>query len=89
MPTKNWDGQNANHNKKSGQNANLWLAFCPVGILSGWHFVLPPTNFQVPVRLHEKILELQDPVVGLAYIEELIPENDPEVLISCYYLHIP
>ena len=46
-------------------------------------------NFQVPVRLHEKILELQDPVVGLAYIEELIPENDPEVLISCYYLHIP
>ena len=45
------------------------------------------TNFQVPVRLHEKILELQDPVVGLAYIEELIPENDPEVLISYYYLH--
>ena len=42
MPTKNWDGQNANHNQKSGQNANLWLAFRPVGILSGWHFVLPP-----------------------------------------------
>ena len=47
------------------------------------------TNFQVPVRLHEKILELQDPVVGLAYIEELIPENDPEVLLSYYYRHIP
>ena len=36
---KSWDGQNANHRKKSGQNANLgWhyvrLAFCPVGILS-------------------------------------------------------
>ena len=39
---KSWDGQNANHKKKSGQNANLWLALCPVGILSGWHFVLPP-----------------------------------------------
>ena len=34
MPTKTCDGQNANHNKKSGQNANLWLAFRPVGILS-------------------------------------------------------
>ena len=42
MPTKIWDGQNANHRKKSGQNANFWLAFCLVGILSGWHFVLPP-----------------------------------------------
>ena len=41
---ESWDGQNANHRKKSGQNANLWLALCPVGILSGWHFVLPP-NF--------------------------------------------
>ena len=39
---KSWDGQNANHRKKSGQNAKLWLALCPVGILSGWHFVLPP-----------------------------------------------
>ena len=34
MLTKNWDGQNVNHNKKSGQNANLWLALRPVGILS-------------------------------------------------------
>ena len=42
MPTKNWDGQNANHNKKSGQNANLWLALRPAGILSGWHFVRTP-----------------------------------------------
>ena len=49
MPTKNWDGQNANHNKKSGQNANLWLAFRPVGILSGWHFVLPPFAHHRPL----------------------------------------
>ena len=34
MPTKNRDGQNANDNKKSSKNANLWLAFCPVGIFS-------------------------------------------------------
>ena len=40
---KSWDGQNANQRKKSGQNANLWLALCPVGILSGRHFVLPPS----------------------------------------------
>ena len=38
--TKNWDGQNANHNKKSGHNANLWLAFRPVGILSAHHLNL-------------------------------------------------
>ena len=44
---KSWDGQNANHRNKSGQNANLWLALCPVGILSGWHFVLPPNNLLV------------------------------------------
>ena len=41
---ESWDGQNANHRNKSGQNANLWLALCPVGILSGWHFVLPPRH---------------------------------------------
>ena len=40
---KSWDGQNANHRNKSGQNANLWLALCPVGILSGWHFVRTPS----------------------------------------------
>ena len=39
---KSWDGQNANHRDKSEQNANLWLALCPVGILSGWHFVRTP-----------------------------------------------
>ena len=39
---KSWDGQNANQRDKSGQNANLWLALCPVGILSGWHFVRTP-----------------------------------------------
>ena len=43
---KSWDGQNANHRNKSGQNANLWLALCPVGILSGWHFVRTPENYQ-------------------------------------------
>ena len=42
---KSWDGQNANHRKKSGQNANLWLALCPVGILSGWHFVHTPKKY--------------------------------------------
>ena len=43
---------------------------------------------QVPVRLHEKIIELRDPVVGLSHIEELIPENDPEVpiLLSSSFL---
>ena len=30
---KSWDGQNANQRDKSGQNTNLWLALCPVGIL--------------------------------------------------------
>ena len=34
---KSWDGRNANHRDKSGQNANLWLALCPVGILSAHH----------------------------------------------------
>ena len=43
---KSWDRQNANHRNKSGQNANLWLALCPVGILSSWHFVRTP--FTIP-----------------------------------------
>ena len=34
---------------------------------------------QVPVRLHEKILECEEPVVGLDFITELLPESDPEV----------
>ena len=33
MPHKKWDGQNAKHKKESRPNANLQLAFCPVGIL--------------------------------------------------------
>ena len=39
MPTKSWDGQNANHRKKSGWHL-VWLAFCPVGILS-YHPIQP------------------------------------------------
>ena len=35
----------------------------------------------MPVRLHEKILECEEPVVGLVYILELLPESDPEVHI--------
>merc|ERR1719430_460152 len=47
-------------------------------------WILPVSNpesmkSKVPVRLHEKIIELRDPVVGLSHIEELIPENDPEM----------
>ena len=47
-----WSGQNANQKvgpdkmptteKKSRTKCQPRLAFCPVGILSGWHFVLPP-----------------------------------------------
>ena len=33
----------------------------------------------MPVRLHEKILDCEEPVVGLDYITELLPESDPEV----------
>jgi len=46
---KSWDGQNANLRKKSGQNANLWLALCPVGILS-YHLLgcVPKIMFLVP-----------------------------------------
>ena len=36
MPTKNWDWQNANHNKK-----------CVVGILSGWHFAHTPNKWSM------------------------------------------
>ena len=49
---KSWSGQNANHEKKSRTKCQPRLAFCPVGILSGWHFVLPPT------QLHWKISSL-------------------------------
>ena len=47
---KSWDRQNANHINKSGQNTNLWLALCPVGILSGWHFVCTPSASHPFVR---------------------------------------
>ena len=60
---KSWDGQNANHRKKSGQNANLWLALCPVGILSGWHFVLPPVS-QVFLRVSERQVKTLSNIVG-------------------------
>ena len=49
-----WSGQNANQKvgpdkmptmeKKSRTKCQPRLAFCPVGILSGWHLVLPPKN---------------------------------------------
>ena len=49
-----WSGQNANQKvgpdkmptmeKKSRTKCQPRLAFCPVGILSGWHLVLPPLN---------------------------------------------
>ena len=39
MPTKSWDGQNANHRKKSGWHL-VWLALCPVGMLS-YHPIQP------------------------------------------------
>ena len=32
------------------------------------------------MQLHEKILDCQEPVVGLDFITELLPESDPEVL---------
>merc|ERR550519_61868 len=47
-------------------------------------WIVPVSNPQslktkVPVRLHEKILECEEPVVGLDYILELLPESDPEM----------
>ena len=38
----------------------------------------------MPVRLHEKILECEEPVVGLDFVTELLPESDPEV--HCLYV---
>ena len=34
---------------------------------------------KIPNRLHEKVREANDPVVGLKFITELLPENDPEM----------
>jgi len=47
-------------------------------------WIMPVSNPQslkmkVPVRLHEKILDCEEPVVGLDYITELLPESDPEM----------
>ena len=41
---KSWSGQNANHRQKSRTKCQPRLAFCPVGILSGWHFVHTPLS---------------------------------------------
>ena len=37
------------------------------------------TKKKVPVRLHEKIKETRDPVVGLDFIQEYIAVSDPEM----------
>ena len=37
------------------------------------------TKMKVPVRLHEKIKETRDPVVGLDFIREYIAVSDPEM----------
>jgi len=47
-------------------------------------WIMPVSNPQslkikVPVRLHEKILECEEPVVGLDFVTELLPESDPEM----------
>ena len=39
----------------------------------------PPTRIKVPVRLHQKITETQEPVVGLDYVTEVLPVSDPEM----------
>ena len=37
------------------------------------------TKIKVPVRLHERIKETKDPVVGLEFIQEYIAVSDPEM----------
>ena len=37
------------------------------------------TKKKVPVRLHEKIKETKEPVVGLDYVQEYIAVSDPEM----------
>ena len=49
---KSWDGQNANHRNKSGQNANLWLALCPVGILSA-HLLSAPSVLKMQIWIRK------------------------------------
>jgi len=38
-----------------------------------------PTKKKIPIRLHEKIRETRDPVVGLRFITEFIPVSDAEM----------
>ena len=37
------------------------------------------TKKKVPVRLHERIKETRDPVVGLDFVQEYIAVSDPEM----------
>ena len=37
------------------------------------------TKIKVPVRLHERIKETRDPVVGLDFVQEFIAVSDPEM----------
>ena len=37
------------------------------------------TKKKVPVRLHERIRETRDPVVGLDFVQEYIAVSDPEM----------
>ena len=39
----------------------------------------PPTKVKIPIRLHVKIRETREPVVGLEYVREYIPESDQEM----------
>jgi len=34
---------------------------------------------KIPVRLHERVRDSKDPVVGLSYVTEYLPESDPEM----------
>lgn len=38
-----------------------------------------PTKVKIPIRLHNKIRESREPVIGLDYVREFIPESDPEM----------
>lgn len=38
-----------------------------------------PSRVKVPVRLHQKIRECPDPIVGLDFISEILPVSDPEM----------
>ena len=39
----------------------------------------PSAKVKVPIRLHERIRQSDDPVVGLRYIKEFLAESDPEM----------